>query len=203
MLLLASNVSDQLITTSAQTEINAGGRRRVSRFISLKDRQGNLINGYLCHVRTSLRKHSVVIVCPLTPPNEKVWYSTLPSNTNPSPPPPPPSSPPAPSNQALSSGSVQLQLVTMKYPPGLTILSTRSLYPSHGRRPSASVSALRDTASNVPLSRTTSHPWDCAPARTVERGPARTSHSRKEMVSSWGRLRDEAIWRARATECGL
>lgn len=116
-----------------------------------------------------LLKHKVLIVCPFAPPNTKALYSTLPHSSN---------SPPVPStNQALSSPSVQLQLVTINKPPwGFTSAAILSLYPSQIRLPCSSFSSERQIASKVPLSKTTSQPPLCSPDKTSSRSPRRRSH---------------------------
>src|SRR5207245_2852567 len=84
-----------------------------------------------------------------------------------------------PSNHPRSSSSVQLQLVIKSLPPLFISGSTLSLYPSHVLRPCASVSCDRQTASNVPLSRTTSKP----DASHGPGGCVRMSHSWKAMLA--------------------
>lgn len=106
----------------------------------------------------TLRKHSVLIVWPLTPPKLNVRYWTLPAGTN------LPSSREAPSspsrlptaNHFVNSSSVQLQLVIKNKPPFRSRGSTLSGYTSHNLLPDSVRSSDKDTASKVPLSRTIS-----------------------------------------------
>lgn len=92
-------------------------------------------------------KQTLQTLWPVIPPNLKAGYSTLPTTSNSLPP-----------NHPFNSSSVQLQLVTSSNPPFFTNPSAFSRYPSHTLLPCPSVSALKLTASNVPLSSTTSQP---------------------------------------------
>lgn len=142
----------------------------------------------------TLLKHKVLMVCPLTPPKLKVLYSTLPATAK-------PPSLSLPTNQLVSSSSVQLQLVTRKTPPLLTSGAMRPAYSSHSRLPRWSRWSDSETASNVPLSRTTSQPPFCSPPKTSAYEPPTMSHSANSTGAA--AALDEATCLASATLCGL